>query len=67
MSILVFLFLMVVSSVASAAEDRGSKSAAPENVRQMTQEELQAAVISYANRYIAIIGQAAVQLESAIP
>ena len=67
MATLLFLFLMVVSSAASAADNRGSQSAAPENARQMTQEELQAAVISYANRYIAIIGQAAVQLEAAIP
>lgn len=62
-----FLLVINISFSASAAEGRTSKSAAPENAPQMTQEELQAAVISYANRYIAIIGQAAVQLEAAIP
>ena len=34
---------------------------------QMTQEELQAAVISYANRYIATIGQAAFDFEKKVP
>lgn len=62
-----FLLVINISFTSSAAEGRTSKSAAPENAPQMTQEELQAAVISYANRYIAIIGQAAVQLEAAIP
>jgi hypothetical protein len=33
----------------------------------MSQEELQAAVISYANRFIATIGQAAFDLEEKIP
>ncbi|MBC2711322.1 MAG: hypothetical protein HGJ94_10090 [Desulfosarcina sp.] len=33
----------------------------------MSQEELQAAVISYANRFIATIGQAAFQMEEKIP
>ncbi|BBO74809.1 hypothetical protein DSCW_22260 [Desulfosarcina widdelii] len=65
--IVFFLILMNISYVAWAAEDRASTSGMPENSRQMTQEELQAAVISYANRYIAIVGQAAVRLEAAIP
>jgi len=65
--VIFFFLLIAVSCTALAAEDRVSKSATPENSRQMTQEELQAAVISYANRYIAIVGQAAVQLEAAIP
>lgn len=67
MPIIFFLFLMVVPPTASAAEDRTSASKMPENSQQITQEELQAAVISYANRYIALVGQAAVQLEAAIP
>jgi len=66
-AIVFFLLVLAVSSTASAAKDRASKSEISENSPQMTQEELQAAVISYANRYIAIIGQAAVQLEATIP
>ncbi|WP_319524537.1 hypothetical protein [uncultured Desulfosarcina sp.] len=66
-AIVFFLLMVAVSSTASAAKDRASKSEFPENSPQMTQEELQAAVVSYANRYIAIVGQAAVQLEEAIP
>jgi hypothetical protein len=56
-----------LSAIASAADSRQSDAASPKKSRQMTQEELQSAVISYANRYIAIIGQAATQLEGAVP
>ena len=65
--ILIFSLMAFISSTASAAEPRPPEPATPENGGQMTQEELQSAVISYANRFIAIIGQAAVQLEEAIP
>lgn len=67
MPILILSFMAFISSTASAAESRSPEPAVPENGGQMTQEELQSAVISYANRFIAIIGQAAVQLEEAIP
>jgi len=58
---------LAISIAAWAGKSRSAKPSNQENGRQMAQEELQAAVISYANRYIAIIGQAAVQLEDAIP
>jgi len=72
--VLVFLPLVLLASVSfaalattAAAISSTSGSASSENVDQMTQEELQAAVLSYARRYIAVIGQAATQLEEAIP
>lgn len=43
------------------------KESAEKTGSVMTQEQLQSAVISYANRFIATIGQAAVQLEKEIP
>ena len=73
----IFLFAALVSfsstasaaasAAASTAASRSPESEADRNTSQMTQEELQEAVLSYAKRYIAIIGQAAVQLEEAIP
>jgi len=67
MIIISLLLVADISSMALAGKSRETKPSQREDGRQMTQEELQAAVISYANRYIAIIGQAAVQLEEAVP
>ena len=50
-----------------AAGSRPRPAPTPQSNIQMSQEELQAAVISYANRFIATIGQAAFQLEEKIP
>ena len=65
-SILLLTALTSVSSTAKAAGSRPSDSPIAETTLQMSQEELQAAVISYANRFIATIGQAAFDLETAI-
>ena len=67
MIIISLLLVADISSMALAGKSRETKPSQREDGRQMTQEELQAAVISYANRYIAIIGQAAFQLEEAVP
>lgn len=67
MIIISLLLVADISSMALAGKSWETKPSQREDGRQMTQEELQAAVISYANRYIAIIGQAAVQLEEAVP
>jgi hypothetical protein len=58
---------MMVSHPAGAAGSRPPTPEAEANSPQMSQEELQAAVISYANRFIATIGQAAYELEEKIP
>ena len=62
---LVFLLLLV--NACSVAQTR-SKDTTPHATNfQMTQEELQAAVISYADRFIAIVGQAAFKFEKELP
>lgn len=65
--ILLLVTLLMISPAASALGSRPQNSDLPETSAQMTQEELQAAVISYANRFIATIGQAAFDLETKIP
>jgi hypothetical protein len=67
MLILFYSSVASLSSPASAAGSRPPTPTTPENGTQMTQEELQAAVISYANRFIATIGQAAFRFEESIP
>jgi methyl-accepting chemotaxis protein len=65
--ILLLVSLIMTSPVASALGSRPQHSDERKSSTQMTQEELQAAVISYANRFIATIGQAAFDLEAKIP
>ncbi len=62
---LVFLLLPVNACFAAQPRSKGSEI----NVTKpsMTQEELQAAVISYANRFCAIVGQAAFKFEKELP
>ena len=62
---LVFLLLPVSACSISQTRSKDTKPHATES--QMTQEELQAAVISYADRFIAIVGQAAFKFEKELP
>jgi hypothetical protein len=62
---LVFLFLSV--NACSSVQPRPKGTEPHLTKPQMTQEELQAAVISYANRYINTVGQAAVRFEEKLP
>ena len=59
--------LVIFSSQVLAAGSRPPAAVEAANALQMSQEELQSAVISYANRFIATIGQAAFNFEEAIP
>jgi len=62
---MVFLFLSVNACSTFQPKPKGTE---PHVTKlQMTQEELQAAVISYANRYINTVGQAAVRFEEKLP
>ncbi len=66
---IVILVLAALISAAPPVWSAGSHppaKAASQTGPQMSQEELQAAVISYANRFIATIGQAAFDLEAQI-
>ena len=65
--IFLLVSLLMSSPAASALGSRPQDSAVQNSNVQMTQEELQAAVISYANRFVATIGQAAFDLEAKIP
>lgn len=65
--VLLLVSLLISSPAASALGSRPQDSQVQKSNFQMTQEELQAAVISYANRFIAVIGQAAFDLEAKIP
>jgi cytochrome c556 len=60
------LFLLLPVNVCSAAQTRPEGNE-PLVTTIMTQEELQAAVISYANRFIATVGQAAFRFEEKLP
>jgi uncharacterized membrane protein len=62
---LVFLLLSV--NACSVAQTRSKDTTPHATNSQMTQEELQAAVISYADRFIAIVGQAAFKFEKELP
>lgn len=61
------VFLLLPVSACSVAQTRSKDTALHATKPQMTQEELQAAVISYANRFIAIVGQAAFRFEEELP
>lgn len=67
LSILTLAGLVIISSHVSAAGSRPPTTVETVRAEQMSQEELQSAVISYANRFIATIGQAAFNFEEAIP
>ena len=67
LSVLTLVGLVTFSSQVLAAGSRPPASVEAESADQMSQEELQSAVISYANRFIATIGQAAFDFEKAIP
>ena len=62
---LVFLLLPVNACSAAQTRAKGTETIVPMTI--MTQEELQAAVISYANRFIATVGQAAFRFEEKLP
>ena len=61
------IFLILPVNACSLAQTRAKSITSPVSKPQMTQEELQAAVMSYANRYIATVGQAAFQFEEKLP
>jgi len=61
------IFLILPLNACSVAQTRTKSTTPPESKAPMTQEELQAAVISYANRYIATVGQAAFRFEKKLP
>lgn len=63
--ILVFLFFQIAACSAAQLKSKGTETFASKPL--MTQEELQAAVISYANRFIATVGQAAFRFEEKLP
>ena len=63
--ILVFLFFQITACSAAQPKSKGTETFASKPL--MTQEELQAAVISYANRFIATVGQAAFRFEEKLP
>ena len=60
---LAVFFFLIISGVQAAKEKNGYGS----NPAVMTQEELQSAVISYANRFFATLGQAAFHFEKKLP
>jgi hypothetical protein len=62
---LLFLFLSINACSTVQPRPKGTKPHVTKP--QMTQEELQAAVISYANRYINTVAQAAVRFEEKLP
>ena len=66
LSVLTLSGLAILSSQVSAAGSRPPATVDAVSAEQMSQEELQSAVISYANRFIATIGQAAFDFEDAI-
>ncbi|UCG11904.1 MAG: hypothetical protein JSU72_15500 [Deltaproteobacteria bacterium] len=62
---LVFLLLPVNGCSTAQTRSKGTETLAP--TPTMTQEELQAAVISYANRFIATVALAAFRFEEKLP
>ena len=62
---LVFLLLSV--NACSVVQTRQIDTTPHVSKHPMTQEELQAAVISYANRFMATVGQAAFRFEEELP
>jgi hypothetical protein len=61
------VFLLLPVNACSVAQTRSKDTKPHATKAQMTQEELQAAVISYADRFIAIVGQAAFKFEKELP
>ncbi len=61
------VFLLLPVNACSAAPTKPKSTDLPVSKPLMTQEELQAAVISYANRFIATVGQAAFSFEEELP
>jgi len=61
--ILVVFFFLITGGVRAAKEKNGHGGSSA----VMTPEELQSAVISYANRFISSVGQAAFQFEEELP
>jgi hypothetical protein len=61
------VFLLLPVNACSIAQARSQSTTPPVSKAQMTQEELQAAVMSYADRYIATVGQAAFRFEEKLP
>jgi len=61
------VFLLLPVNACSVAQTRSKDTKPYATKSQMTQEELQAAVISYADRFIAIVGQAAFKFENELP
>ena len=61
------IFLLLPINACSVAQMRSKGSEAQATKPSMTQEELQAAVISYANRFCATVGQAAYDFEKELP
>jgi len=64
---LVFFCLFLPVTASHEAQAKSKVSEAPVSAALMTREELQAAVISYANRFIAIVGQATFRFEEKLP
>ncbi|MCJ7542794.1 MAG: hypothetical protein MUO88_24355 [Desulfobacterales bacterium] len=61
------VFLLLPINAFSAAQTRSKGSETHVTKPSMKQEELQAAVISYANRFCATVGQAAYNFEKELP
>jgi len=64
---LVFFCLLLPVNACNAAQAKPQGKETPVPNVPMTQEELQSAVISYANRFIATVGQAAFRFEKKVP
>lgn len=64
---LVFFCLFLPVNACNAAQAKPQGKETPVSNAPMTQEELQSAVISYANRFIATVGQAAFRFENKLP
>lgn len=61
------VFFLLLANACSAIQTRSKGTETHVTKPAMTQEELQAAVISYANRFIATVGQAAFRFEEKLP
>ena len=64
---LVFFCLFLPVNACNAAQAKPQGKETPVSNAPMTQEELQSAVIGYANRFIATVGQAAYGFEKKVP
>lgn len=61
------VFLLLTLNACSVVRTKPNGTESQVTKPQMTQEELQAAVISYADRFIATVGQAAFKFEKELP